>query len=189
VLHQTASSEPEYNGLRNEQLTEISNRICDRCRTPDPRSQNFYLPTSLLPVKTIKSRSAARLREPRRPDLIGSNFPSIHFGFRAEAEEILNPDWAASASSSLLAAVPDGGGCSFLTIRYFVYHHPDCDATFTQIFRTVIPMRYRIAVSTLSFLAPRQRQSTRPVARIKSYEERETQVYNCSIYGLRPASH
>ena len=91
--------------------------------------------------------------------MIGSNFPSIHFGFRAEAEEILNPDWAASASSSLLAAVPDGGGCSFLTIRYFVHHHPDCDATFTQIFRRMISMRYRVAVYALSFLAPRQRQS------------------------------
>ena len=115
--------------------------------------------------------------------------PAVHFGFRAEAEEVMNPEWAASASSSLLAAVPDGGGCSFQTIRYFVYHHPDCDATFTQIFRRVIPMRYRIAVSKLSFIAPWQRQPTRPVARIRVNEERETQVYDCSLYEFRPASH
>jgi hypothetical protein len=54
--------------------------------------------------------------------------------------------------------------------------------------------RYLGDIVQLSLLASclvalRQRQANRPVARIKSDEERETQVYDCPFYGLRPASH
>ena len=98
----------------------------------------------------------------------------IHFGFGAEAEEVMNPDWAASALSSPLATAPDGGGRSCGT-SVSVHHHPDYDDMFTQIFRKAIPLRYRLATSPLSFLAPGQRQFDRPVERIRSYEERETQ--------------
>lgn len=69
----------------------------------------------------------------------------IHFGFGAEAEEVMNPDWAASALSSPLATAPDGGGRSCGT-SVFVHHHPDYDDMFTQIFRRAIPLRYRIAI-------------------------------------------
>jgi hypothetical protein len=34
-----------------------------------------------------------------------------------------------------------------------------------------------------------QRQDNRAVVKIKSYEERETPVYDCSLYGHRPASY
>ena len=37
-------------------------------------------------------------------------------------------------------------------LRYFVHHHPDCYATFIQIFRRAIPMRCRQAISQLSLL-------------------------------------
>ena len=61
---------------------------------------------------------------------------------------------------------------------------------FTEILRRAIPHRYRLAVSLRFLLSARgQRQVNRPVARMKGYEERETQVYDCSLYGLRPASH
>jgi hypothetical protein len=39
----------------------------------------------------------------------------MHFGFGAEAEEVMNRDWAPSASSSLPATAPDGGGMLFRT--------------------------------------------------------------------------
>jgi len=73
--------------------------------------------------------------------------------------------------------------------QVFVHHQPDCDDMFTQIFRRAIAGRYRLAISPLSFLALRQRQFDRPVEIIRIDEERETQVYDCSLYGLRPASH
>ena len=61
---------------------------------------------------------------------------------------------------------------------------------FTEILRRAIPQRYRSAVSPCFLLsALGQRQANRPVARMKGYEERETQVYDCSLYGLRPVSH
>jgi hypothetical protein len=74
----------------------------------------------------------------------------MHFGFGAEAEEVMNRDWAPSASSSLPATAPDGGRYAF-SDRYFVPHLPDCDVLFTKILRKAIPLRYRIAVLSISF--------------------------------------
>ncbi len=50
-------------------------------------------------------------------------------------------------------------------------------------------LRDIVLLSACFLTALGQRQANRPVARIKSDEERETQVYDCSLYGLRPASH
>jgi hypothetical protein len=91
--------------------------------------------------------------------LVGSNFPGRSFRIPCRGRGGHESRLGCLCLVDFLAAVPDGGGCSFLTIRYFVHHHPDCDATFTQIFRRMISMRYRVAVYALSFLAPRQRQS------------------------------
>ena len=72
----------------------------------------------------------------------------------------------------------------------FVHHFPDCDAMFTEILRGTIPRRYRLAVSRRFLLsALGQRQANRPVARMKGYEERETQVYDRSLHRLGPLSH
>src|SRR5580658_6065268 len=38
-------------------------------------------------------------------------------------------------------------------------------------------------------LLPHLRLGNDRAARMKGYEERETQVYDCSLHGLRPASH
>ena len=75
----------------------------------------------------------------------------MHFGFGAEAGEVMNRDWAPSASSSLLATAPDGGGMLF-SDRYVVHHLPDRDSIFTEIFRGTIPWRCRSAVSSIPLL-------------------------------------
>jgi hypothetical protein len=114
---------------------------------------------------------------------------AIHFGFGAEAGEVPNRDWAASASSSLQATCSMGKGYSLRSgILYTTFLiNMQCSMKF-------FAGRYLGDIVQLSLLASclvalRQRQANRPVARIKSDEERETQVYDCPFYGLRSASH
>ena len=61
---------------------------------------------------------------------------------------------------------------------------------FTEILRRAIPRGDIVQLSPRFLLsALRQRQPNRPAATMKGYDERETQVYDCSLHGLRPTSH
>jgi hypothetical protein len=100
----------------------------------------------------------------------------------------MNRDWAAPASSSLLATAPDGGGM-LLRISGILYITFPIAMQCSLKFFAGRYLRDIVLLSARFLTALRQRQANRPFARIKSDEERETQVYDCSLYGLGPASH
>jgi hypothetical protein len=121
--------------------------------------------------------------------LFGKAWTRHPFRTRSGGREAIKRDCAAPTSSRVWGVATNGGGMFSLGQSDMLYiTFPTAVQCPLKIFRRAIPERYRSAVSQLPQCSPAT-TANRYDARTNSYEERETQVYDCSLLGHRPASH